>query len=120
MRSDLKSSSFSAKDVYKLTSEIPKGKVSTYGAVANALNARGASRAVGQILKANPTPIVVPCHRVIKSDGEIGGYGGASGSKKKIKLLRSEGLQIREGKVLNLEKVVFKKFSSRATRTMNQ
>jgi len=116
----LANSHFSAKDVYELTSEIPKGKVSTYGAVASALNASGASRAVGQILKANPTPIVVPCHRVVKSDGEIGGYGGAAGSKKKINLLRSEGLQIRDGKILNMKRVVFTKFSRKATRTMNQ
>jgi O-6-methylguanine DNA methyltransferase len=113
-------SHFTAKDVYNLTSEIPKGKVSTYGAVANALNARGAARAVGQILRVNPTPIVVPCHRVVKSDGEIGGYGGAAGSWKKIKLLRAEGLQIRDGRVLNMEKVVFTKFRRKATRTGNQ
>ena len=65
----------------------------------------GPHELVGQILRVNPTPIVVPCHRVVKSDGEIGGYGGASGSWKKIKLLRSEGLQIRDGKVLDMEKV---------------
>lgn len=103
-------SRFVASDVYKLISKIPKGRVSTYGAVASALKAKGASRAVGQILKANPTPIVVPCHRVVKSDGSIGGYGGAAGSNKKIKLLRSEGLSIHDGKIMNLDKVVMKEF----------
>lgn len=101
---------FVAKDVYRLTSQIPKGKVSTYGAIATALNAPGASRAVGQILKANPTPIVVPCHRVVKTDGSLGGYSGAAGTPKRIKILRSEGLEIRDGKVANLDKVTFVKF----------
>lgn len=103
-------SHFEAKDVYRLTSQIPRGKVSTYGAIAAALNARGASRAVGQILKANPTPIVVPCHRVVKSDGTLGGYSGASGTPKKIRLLRSEGLDIRDGKITDLIRVKFTKF----------
>ena len=80
-------SHFKADDVYRLTSEIPRGKVSTYGAIADALNKCGSSRAVGQILRANPTPIIVPCHRVVKSDGKIGGYGGQEGAPKKIKLL---------------------------------
>lgn len=106
----MQNSRFSASDVYKLVSKIPKGRVSTYGDVARALKAEGASRAVGQILKANPTPIVVPCHRVVKSDGSIGGYGGAAGANKKIKLLRSEGIDIRNGKVSHLKRVVLKEF----------
>src|SRR5271169_1872753 len=93
-----KTSEISSKRVYELTSQIPKGRVSTYGAIARALNSSGGSRAVGQILKRNPTPIVVPCHRVVKSDGGIGGYGGAEGFPKKIKLLRSEGVEV-NGKV---------------------
>ncbi|MDG6998687.1 MAG: MGMT family protein [Nitrososphaerota archaeon] len=106
----MRKSHFRATDVYKLVSKIPKGRVSTYGVVAKALKAKGASRAVGQILKANPNPIVVPCHRVVKSDGSIGGYGGAAGSSKKIKLLRSEGVAIRDGRVVDLERIVLKKF----------
>lgn len=101
---------FAASDVYKLVSKIPKGRVSTYGAVASALKSKGASRAVGQILKANPTPIVVPCHRVVKADGSIGGYGGAQGSKKKIQLLRSEGLIISGGKIQSFGRVLLKEF----------
>ncbi|MGI0091701.1 MAG: MGMT family protein [Nitrososphaerales archaeon] len=107
----MKAQSDFAKMVYGLTSQIPKGRVSTYGAIASAMNVHGASRAVGQILKANPKPIVVPCHRVIKSDGSIGGYGGALGSGKKIKLLRSEGLEIEGGKVKHLERVHFSRFN---------
>lgn len=99
-----------ASDVYKLVSKIPKGRVSTYGSVARALKSKAASRAVGQILKANPTPIVVPCHRVVKADGSVGGYGGALGSNKKIRLLRSEGLIIRQGKIQSFGRVVLKEF----------
>lgn len=110
---------FTATEVYELTSQIPKGKISTYGAVARALKAEGASRAVGQVLKRNPTPIIVPCHRVVKSDGTIGGYGGASGSPKKARLLRSEGVKVEKGKVQNLEKILFLDFKP-ALRTVNQ
>lgn len=101
---------YSSKDVYRITSQIPKGRVSTYGAIANALRAKGASRAIGQILKANPTPIVVPCHRVVKSDGSVGGYGGSAGSPKKIRLLSSEGVRIKEGRVQDMDKVIFTDF----------
>ncbi|MHB8567655.1 MAG: MGMT family protein [Nitrososphaerales archaeon] len=101
-----------AKNVYLLTLQIPKGKVSTYGLIAHALSCKGSSRAIGQILKRNPTPIVVPCHRVIKSDGSIGGYGGASGSNKKATLLRSEGVNVRAGVVQDLRSILFKEFKA--------
>ena len=106
-------SNISAKNVYELTSQIPRGRVSTYGAIARALNSKGGSRAVGQILKRNPTPIVVPCHRVVKSDGSIGGYGGASGYPKKIRLLRSEGVRINGKVVSNLEDVLYSDFGTK-------
>jgi O-6-methylguanine DNA methyltransferase len=107
---------FTAEDVYKLTSQIPKGKVSTYGSIAAALKAPGASRAVGQILRVNPRPIIVPCHRVVKSDGGIGGYGGAKGYPKKIRLLKSEGLRIKSSKILEMDKVLFTDFSQTKSR----
>ena len=103
---------FTSKDVYKFTSQFPRGQVSTYGALASALKSKRASRAIGQILKANPTPIVVPCHRVVKSDGSVGGYGGSSGSNKKIRLLRSEGILFKKGRVQDIEKVIFTNFTS--------
>lgn len=101
---------FTSKDVYRITTQIPRGRVSTYGAVANALKAKGAYRAIGQILKANPTPIVVPCHRVVKSDGTVGGYLGTSGSGKKTRLLNSEGIRIKAGRVQSMNKVFFSDF----------
>lgn len=78
-------------DVYDILARIPEGKVTTYGDIAKALGRPGASRAVGRILNKNPNPIVVPCHRVVMSDGTIGGY--AFGKTVKKELLKKEGLR---------------------------
>ena len=96
--------------VYALTSLIPTGKVTTYGAIAKAMGFPGAARAVGQALGANPNPIVVPCHRVVRSDGVLGGYSGGEGPRTKAKLLGREGVQVSAGKV-NLAKYLFADFS---------
>jgi methylated-DNA-[protein]-cysteine S-methyltransferase len=89
---DLIRSSQSIKDkVYDILSKIPAGKVTTYGDIAKAIGQPNSSRLIGQILHNNPTPVVVPCHRVIRSNGKIGGY--AYGSRKKRKLLEEEGLK---------------------------
>ena len=95
---------FSGK-VYGFCSRVPKGKVTTYGEIARAVGKPGSSRAVGQALKRNPYAPRVPCHRVVKSDGSLGGYGGAGRKKteKKRKMLAKEGIGIAKGKV-NLEK----------------
>jgi len=85
-------SSFSER-VYKVVSKIPKGKVMTYKQVAAAAGNPKAARAVGNILNKNPNPVKVPCHRVIRSDGDIGGY--AFGKKKKANLLKKEGYNSR-------------------------
>lgn len=79
-----------ATDVYDVVAQIPKGKVTTYGDLARALGHPRASREIGRILNKNPNPIVTPCHRVIKSDGNIGGY--AFGKVRKKELLKKEGL----------------------------
>ena len=86
---------------YKLLSQIPQGKISTYKQIANILNTK-AYRAVGNAMAKNPNPIIVPCHRIIKSDGHIGGY--ILGIKKKISLLKNEGIVIKQGKVIDFEK----------------
>lgn len=78
------------KRVYNLVNKIPKGKVTTYKAIAKKL--KSSPRAVGKALNKNPWPIKIPCHRVIKSDGKIGGY--KLGIKKKIELLKKEGIKI--------------------------
>lgn len=80
-----------ASDVYDILVRIPEGKVTTYGDIAKALGHPGASRAIGRILNKNPNPIVVPCHRVVMSDGSIGGY--AFGKARKKELLKKEGLR---------------------------
>ncbi len=74
--------------VYKVVAKIPKGKVLTYKEVAIRAGNPKASRAVGNILNKNNDPNV-PCHRVIRSDGKIGGYN--KGNKEKIRRLKQEG-----------------------------
>jgi methylated-DNA-[protein]-cysteine S-methyltransferase len=78
-------------EVYNMLLKIPVGKVSTYGDIAKALGLPHAARLIGQILHENPNPVVVPCHRVVHSNGKIGGY--AYGSEKKRKLLEEEGVK---------------------------
>ena len=79
-------------DVYELLLEIPAGKVSTYGDLAKALGKPLASREIGRILGRNPNPIKVPCHRVVMSDGKVGGYTHFFGSDRKKELLEKEGI----------------------------
>lgn len=80
----------SASAVYAALMRIPGGKVATYGDIAKAVGRPEASQAVGRILNKNPNPIKVPCHRVVMSNGTIGGY--AFGKSRKKELLESEGL----------------------------
>ncbi len=89
---------------YALLEQIPKGKVSTYAEIARALNSK-AYRAVGSAMANNDQIIIRPCHRVICSDGRIGGY--ALGTDKKIELLLQEGVDIVDGKVHDLEKFMY-------------
>ncbi len=78
---------------------IPRGWVSTYGRVAKSLGVPGGARAVGGALGRNPFPIIIPCHRAVRSDGQLGGYRG--GVEMKRALLEMEGVKISpEGKVL--------------------
>lgn len=68
-------------DVWRLVRNIPYGETRSYGWVASRLGLPKAARSVGQALGRNPLPIIVPCHRVIKSDGRLGGFGGGVGIK---------------------------------------
>lgn len=74
--------------------EVPRGQVSTYAEIAKIIGNPKAVRAVGQALRRNPIPILIPCHRVISSDGTLGGYGGKLGDPRKIKLLKLEGVML--------------------------
>ena len=95
--------------IYEIVSQIPEGKVTTYGAVARALGDIRAARAIGEALSMNPRPIVVPCHRVVMSDGSLGGFTHPNGLSEKVKLLSAEGIEITNGKV-NLKKHFFDDF----------
>jgi methylated-DNA-[protein]-cysteine S-methyltransferase len=93
------------KKVYEITSRIPKGHIATYQQIAELTGNKGSARAVGNALNINPFDSkIVPCHRVIKSNGEVGGY--ASGTKNKIEKLINEGIAIDKGKI-NLNKFKF-------------
>ncbi len=81
------------KKVWLTLLKIPEGEVRTYKWVAQKIGCPKAARAVGKALKENPLPVIIPCHRVIKSSGEIGGY--SLGVRKKIALLKKEGVKIK-------------------------
>jgi len=88
---------------YDVLRKVPRGKVTTYKEIARKINSK-AYRAVGNAMNKNPYAPRVPCHRVVKSNGEVGGF--ASGTKKKIKMLRKEGIEIKNNKI-DLKKYLF-------------
>ncbi|MDP3799976.1 MAG: MGMT family protein [bacterium] len=85
--------------VYKFTQKIPKGKVATYKSVAITIGSPRASRGVAMVLSKNFDP-KIPCHRVVRTDGSLGGYN-RGGSASKAKLLRSEGVLVDGLKVIS-------------------
>ena len=86
----LKGTHFQIK-VWKYLKKIPRGKVKTYLEVAKAVRKPKSVRAVANAIARNPYPLVIPCHRVIRTDGRLGGYSGTGGIKTKRKLLKKEG-----------------------------
>ena len=80
--------------VWKYLKTIPKGKVITYKQLAKAINMPESARAVANACAKNPYAPKIPCHRVIRSDGSLGGYSGPGGIRQKIRLLRSEKVKI--------------------------
>ena len=91
--SKLKGSSFQLK-VWNYLKKIPKGRVKTYKQVAVALKMPKSARAVANACAKNPYPPKIPCHRVIRSDGKLGGYSGKGGIKRKMRLLKAEKIII--------------------------
>ncbi|KKP62064.1 MAG: 6-O-methylguanine-DNA methyltransferase-like protein [Candidatus Roizmanbacteria bacterium GW2011_GWC2_34_23] len=85
--------------VYKICSYIPKGKVATYGQLAKLAGKSKAARAVGVFMKNNPDAPIVPCHRVVASDGKLIGYSGVGGIAQKKKMLIDEGVSFKNNKV---------------------
>jgi methylated-DNA-[protein]-cysteine S-methyltransferase len=92
-----KLSGFSAK-VLKESCKIPYGNVATYSGLAAKTGSPRAARAVGTALANNPFPLIIPCHRVVRSDGTLGGFGG--GLKMKKELLQREGVVFNKGQVV--------------------
>ena len=78
--------------VWQLTRDIPRGQTRTYGQIARLAGSPGAARAVGQAMARNPWPIIVPCHRVLGSDGSLTGFGG--GVDMKRRMLQLEGAAV--------------------------
>lgn len=89
------------KSVLKMVKKIPRGQVVTYQEVARAVGRPKAGRAVGNALKKNPRLIKIPCHRVIKSNGQVGGY--VAGVPKKVKLLKKEGVMFENLKIIKFK-----------------
>lgn len=75
--------------------DIKFGEVVTYSALTKKLGRPNAARAVGNALSKNPLPLIIPCHRVVRSDGKIGGFSAAGGMNTKAKLLKHEQLVLR-------------------------
>jgi O-6-methylguanine DNA methyltransferase len=93
--------------VYQISSQIPKGKVATYGQIASLAGSPGAARAVGLLMKNNPDLKVVPCHRVVASDGKLTGYSAGHGLPTKKAMLLKEGVKFR-GNVVDLSTSIWK------------
>lgn len=90
---------------YSILVKVPKGKVTTYKEIARKLNSK-AYRAVGNAMNKNPYAPKVPCHRVVKSNGEVGGF--AFGVNKKIEMLKKEGVYIDKNNKIDLKEYLFK------------
>ena len=95
--------------VYSILRKVPKGKVITYKDLAEKLHTK-AYRAVGQAMRCNPYAPEIPCHRVVNSSGNIGGFMGSINPnskdiKKKIKMLRKEGIKVKDNRIVDFDKV---------------
>ena len=91
--------------VYRQLLRVPEGKVTTYGDLAKVVGLENGQRVIGMIMKKNPFPVIVPCHRVVKSDGKIGGY--VYGERVKSHMLLKEGIKIKDGKIIDFTKEKF-------------
>jgi len=91
--------------VYTKLLQVPEGKVTTYGDLAKAVGLENGQRVIGTIMKKNPFLGIVPCHRVVKSDGKIGGF--VYGERAKSQMLVKEGIKIKDGKIVDFAKEKF-------------
>jgi methylated-DNA-[protein]-cysteine S-methyltransferase len=91
---DLSSLTHFQSQVLQTVMRVPRGEFITYAELARRIGRPKAARAVGQALGSNPIPIIIPCHRVLASDGGLGGYSGRDGVRTKARLLRLEGAHL--------------------------
>lgn len=91
--------------IYSLLRRIPKGKVTTYGELARV--AKLHPRTIGMLMRKNKDPKNIPCYKVVRSDGSIGGYSGSGGIKTKTKLLERDGITVKNGRI-NLKNRLFR------------
>ena len=82
---------------YALLKKVPSGKVTTYGALAKASGLH--PRTIGMLMRSNEDPVNIPCYKVVRSDGSLGGYSGAGGTRKKIALLAKDGIAVKNGRI---------------------
>jgi len=95
------------KRVWQKLNEIPKGRVTTYKLLAKAINSK-AIRAVASAVGKNPYAPKTPCHRIVLSNGKLGGYTHPRGVAKKVELLEGEGIKIKDSKIEDFEEVLYR------------
>ncbi|ARN56048.1 methylated-DNA--[protein]-cysteine S-methyltransferase [Sedimentisphaera salicampi] len=83
-----------SKDILKAAARIKYGSICTYADLADKAGQKGKARPAGRALANNPLPVIIPCHRVIKKDGSLGGFMGSSGNLLKLRMLRLEGVSV--------------------------
>jgi len=95
-------------ECYEALKKVPPGKVISYGGLAEMIGRPNAHRAVGSAMNKNPYAPKVPCHRVVKSNGELGGFADDIGVK--IKRLHKEGVEVLNNKIVNFKSVLFRAY----------
>ena len=93
-------------DCYEALKKVPQGKVITYAGLARMIGRPKAHRAVGSAMNKNPYAPQVPCHRVVKSNGDLGGF--ATDIDVKIKRLQEEGVMVSDNKIVDFRSTLFK------------
>ena len=95
--------------IYDMVKQIPRGKVATYGQIAELVGNRRLSRVVGYALHVNPDPAHIPCHRVVNRFGEVSRAFAFGGENRQITLLEAEGVEFKDGHV-DMERFQWRKF----------
>jgi methylated-DNA-[protein]-cysteine S-methyltransferase len=94
------------KKIYIKLLEVPEGMVTSYLDLSKAVGLKNGQRAIGKIMNKNKHPVIIPCHRVVKSDGCVGGY--AYGENVKTNMLTKEGIEIKNGKIVDIKTKMYK------------